>query len=91
MYVQRVQRHGRRNVPLWSVYKGEMKMIKRTIRETVREYDADGKVVKQTVTETTEEDDTVYYPTYNPFLYTSPSISPSTEPTCSYDTNSEKQ
>ena len=47
-------------------------MIKRTIRETVREYDADGKVVKQTVTETTEEDDTVYYPTYNPFLYTSP-------------------
>ncbi len=66
-------------------------MIKRTIRETVREYDADGKVVKQTVTETTEEDDTVYYPTYNPFLYTSPSISPSAEPTCSCDTNSEKQ
>lgn len=66
-------------------------MIKRTIRETVREYDADGKVVKQTVTETSEEDDTVYYPTYTPFLYTSPSISPSTEPTCSCDTNSEKQ
>ena len=26
-------------------------MIKRTIKETVREYDADGKVVRETVTE----------------------------------------
>ena len=27
-------------------------MIKRTIKETIREYDADGKVVRETVTET---------------------------------------
>lgn len=36
-------------------------MIKRTIKETVREYDADGKVVRETVTETTEDDDTMYF------------------------------
>lgn len=29
-------------------------MIKRTIRETVSEYDKDGNIVRQTVTETTE-------------------------------------
>ena len=40
-------------------------MIKRTIKETVREYDVDGKVVRETVTETTEDDDTMYFP---PFL-----------------------
>lgn len=38
-------------------------MIKRTIKETVREYDADGKVVRETVTETTEDDDTMYFST----------------------------
>ena len=35
-------------------------MVKRTIKETVTEYDKDGNIVKQTVTETTEDDDTQY-------------------------------
>lgn len=37
-------------------------MIKRTTKETVNEYDADGKIVRTTVTETTEEDDETRYP-----------------------------
>lgn len=37
-------------------------MIKRTIRETVKEYDEKGNVIKETITETTEDDDTIYYP-----------------------------
>ncbi len=37
-------------------------MIKRTIKETVYEYDENGKMIKMTVTETTEDDDTIYYP-----------------------------
>lgn len=43
-------------------------MTKRTIKETIREYDENGKVVKETVTETTENDDTQYWPytTVNP-------------------------
>lgn len=41
-------------------------MVKRTIRETVREYAADGRLLKETVTDTTEEDDTVYYSSYQP-------------------------
>lgn len=41
-------------------------MVKRTIKETVREYDVDGRLLKETVTETTEDDDTVYYPSYQP-------------------------
>lgn len=44
-------------------------MIKRTIKETVNEYDKDGNLVKQTVTETTEDDDAQYVP-YNPWGYT---------------------
>lgn len=43
-------------------------MVKRTIKETVTEYDKDGNIVKQTVTETTEDDDTAYWP-YNPAPY----------------------
>lgn len=39
-------------------------MVKRTIKETVTEYNKDGQIVKQTVTETTEDDDTKYW-TYN--------------------------
>ena len=35
-------------------------MTKRTIRETVKEYDEKGNVIRETVTETTEDDDTVY-------------------------------
>ena len=41
-------------------------MVKRTIKETVREYDTDGRLLKETVTETSEDDDTVYYPSYAP-------------------------
>lgn len=39
-------------------------MIKRTITETIREYDMDGRLIKETITETVEDDDTVYYPQY---------------------------
>lgn len=41
-------------------------MIKRSIKETIREYDKDGKLIRETVTETVENDDTVYYPAYYP-------------------------
>lgn len=37
-------------------------MTKRTIVETVKEYDEDGNLVRETVTETKEDDDTVYFP-----------------------------
>lgn len=43
-------------------------MVKRTIKETVTEYDKDGNIVRQTVTETTEDDDTKYWP-YNQSPY----------------------
>lgn len=36
-------------------------MTKRTIIETVREYDEDGNLVRETVTETKEDDDTVHF------------------------------
>lgn len=39
-------------------------MIKRTIKETVTEYDRDGNIVRQTVTETQEDDDTQYWPKF---------------------------
>ncbi len=45
-------------------------MTKRTIRETVKEYDEKGNVIRETITETTEDDDTVYYPYYAPAPYT---------------------
>ena len=45
-------------------------MIKRTIKETVREYDADGKVVRETVTETTEDDDTMDFPQFQAYQET---------------------
>ena len=41
-------------------------MIKKTIKETVREYDEEGKMVRETVTETVEDDDTIYWP-YSPY------------------------
>lgn len=39
-------------------------MVKRTIKETIREYDEDGHLTRETVTETTEDDDNVYSPYY---------------------------
>lgn len=46
-------------------------MIKKTIVETVYEYDKDGKVTRKTVTEITEEDTNVYWPNYNqPYIGT---------------------
>lgn len=39
-------------------------MVKRTIKETVREYDDSGNLLKETITETTEDDDTIYFPLY---------------------------
>lgn len=54
-------------------------MTKRTIKETVTEYDKYGNIVTQTVTETTEEEDASSYPYYpnncdiiyttNPMIY----------------------
>lgn len=35
-------------------------MIKRTIKETVREYDEVGKLVRESITETKEDDDSTY-------------------------------
>ena len=61
-------------------------MIKRTIKETVREYDADGKVVRETVTETTEDDDTMYFPQFQTYQKT---VKPWwSEPSCTCKTNS---
>lgn len=39
-------------------------MTKRTIKETIREFDENGKVVRETVIETTEDDNTTYWPYY---------------------------
>ena len=44
-------------------------MTKRTIKETIREYDDSGNLIRETITETTEDDDTQivpYFPTVNP-------------------------
>lgn len=46
-------------------------MIKRTIKETISEYDEAGKLVRQTVTETTEDDNNIYYPAINPSYFPS--------------------
>lgn len=54
-------------------------MVKRIIKETVREYDDSGNILRETVTETTEDDDTMYFPTYT----TTPVPNPWwTAPTC---------
>lgn len=45
-------------------------MIKRTIKEIVREYDEIGKLVKETITETQEDDDTNY--TISSYTYPTP-------------------
>lgn len=61
-------------------------MIKRTIKETIREYDADGKVVRETVTETTEDDDAMYFPPFQTYQET---VKPWWgEPSCTCKTNS---
>lgn len=65
-------------------------MIKRTIKEIVREYDEDGKLLRETTTETTEDDDTVYFPSFNSNPYT-PSPWWSTEPTCICNASNHKE
>ncbi len=35
-------------------------MIKRTTKESIKEYDANGCLIKEIVTETQEDDDTIY-------------------------------
>lgn len=45
-------------------------MIKRAIKEIVREYDEAGKLVKETITETQEDDDTSY--TISSYTYPTP-------------------
>jgi len=47
-------------------------MIKRAIKETVREYDEVGKLVKETITETQEDDDTNYTTSYYTYPVTPP-------------------
>ena len=51
-------------------------MVKRTVTETIYEYDKQGNLVKKTVTETHEEEDntTLTYPSYptNPYPNTTP-------------------
>ncbi len=69
-------------------------MIKRTVKETVTEYDKDGNIVKQTVTETVEDDDTQYLP-YNAAPLTTVPCAPSPwwgddHLTVNYATNSGK-
>lgn len=54
-------------------------MIKRTIKETVREYDNVGKLVRETITETREDDDT----SYTTSCYTYPNNS-SAAPECTF-------
>lgn len=44
-------------------------MIKRTIKETITEYDKDGNIVRQTVTETQEDDGTQVIPYRPQFWY----------------------
>ena len=63
-------------------------MIKRTIKETIREYDASGRLLKETVTETSEDDDTVY-PSYIPNTPYNPVIY-GTEITCNCNIKGEK-
>ena len=48
-------------------------MVKRTIKEIVREYNDVGKLVRETITETQEDDDT----NYNTSCYTYPTPTPS--------------
>jgi len=56
-----------------------MRMTKRTIKETIREFDKDGKVIRETIPETVEDDDTTYYPVYtNPPSPGTPYINPYT-------------
>lgn len=47
-------------------------MIKRTIKETTREYDEFGKLIRETITETTEDDDSVYNTSCYTYPYTPP-------------------
>jgi hypothetical protein len=68
-------------------------MIKRTVKETIREYDDNYKLLKETITETVEDDDTVYTPTFAPYLYT-PAQAPKpwyAEPTCTCQASGCKQ
>ncbi|MEG1882299.1 MAG: hypothetical protein RR224_01090 [Clostridia bacterium] len=68
-------------------------MIKRTVKETIREYDGNYKLLKETITETTEDDDTAYFPAFTPYPYT-PARSPEpwyAEPTCTCQASGCKQ
>lgn len=44
-------------------------MVKRTIKETINEYDKDGKIIRQTVTETQEYGNTQVIPYQPQFWY----------------------
>lgn len=71
-------------------------MVKRTIKETIREYDEDGRLMRETVTETEEDDNSVYFPyAQNPYFIFPPAEKPSpwwsTEPTCTCNTSEIKQ
>ena len=44
-------------------------MVKRTITETIEEYNSDGNLIRKTITETYEEEDNtkLTYPSYTPY------------------------
>ena len=44
-------------------------MVKRTITETIEEYNSDGNLIRKTITETHEEDNNIKlnYPSYTPY------------------------
>lgn len=53
-------------------------MIKRTVKETIREYDDIGRLVRETITETNEDDDNTYTTSHYTYPYTT---TPYTTPT----------
>lgn len=55
-------------------------MVKRTTKETIRDFDTEGRLLRETVTEISEDDDTVFYPAYQPNL---PPVIWGTDITCS--------
>lgn len=67
-------------------------MTKKTVVETVYEYNSEGKMVKKTTTETVEYD-LPYFQLPDTSPYTPPMVVPywATQPTCTCNAASEKQ
>lgn len=67
-------------------------MTKKTVVETVYEYDEEGNIVKKTMTETVEYDST-YFQEPQPYPYSPPSVVPywAVGPTCTCNSTTVKQ